>query len=49
MESGLKVCTRVDEAWQVGTMTEADFLNADDDMDTIHNVEALIRELIEIL
>jgi hypothetical protein len=36
--TGLLVCTRVWEAWGVGTMSEDDFISADQDYDTIESM-----------
>jgi len=36
--TGLLVCTRVWEAWSVGTMSEDDFISADEDDDTIESM-----------
>ena len=40
--SGLYCCTRVWEAWQVGTMTQDDFVEADYDDDLINERAEMI-------
>jgi hypothetical protein len=43
---GLYVCGRVWSAWRVGTMSEYDFLRADECNEAIEEATAAIRELI---
>lgn len=44
--SGLHCCTRVWEAWYVGTMTKDDFVEADFDEDLIYDRACIIYDFI---